>query len=173
MKSYKPRISEEKARELLTIRGKIFRSKKTAPLKVELIHLPYYFFKVCAANKKRVEKKFLAAVDGVIGTYVMVDDQLLEPEEILQAEFSPATTLDQARETLLKEAKWVLFQKATRNKEEYLLKEAGPGELAWYPFWVAYYKNKKGAWGFLGLDAISGALQAGKARRIFIHAFSA
>jgi len=172
MKSYKPKITEAQAQEFLTIRGRIFKSKKIIPHRIELVYLPYYFFPIRVRSNKGIERKFLAAIDGILGSFALVDDSAMEEQDLAEAEFQPQISAEQARESLLHEAKWFLYQKSFRSKEKYKLIDAGNPELGWYPFWVAFYKNKGGAWEFLGLDAVSGVLQGGRGRRLFIHAFA-
>lgn len=172
MKSYKPLITESQARELLTIRGRILRFRKIIPYRVELIYLPYFFFKILVQSKKGEERTFTAAIDRILGSFALVDEKLMEAQEQDRCEFQPVVTMEQAKESLVKEARWFLYHKSSRSRERYTLKDTGPGEAALYPFWVAYYQNKGGAWEFLGLDAVSGVLQGGSARRIFIHAFA-
>jgi len=172
MKSYKPKITESQAREFLTIRGRIFKSRKVIPHRMELVYLPYYFFPIKVKSNKGIDRRFLAAIDGILGSFALVDESAMEEQDLAEAEFQPRISPEQARESLLHEAKWFLYQKSFRSREKYKLVDAGESELGWYPFWVGYYQNKSGAWEFLGLDAVSGVLQGGRGRRLFIHAFA-
>lgn len=172
MKGYKPRISEAEAKGLLTLRGRIFRSRKTVPYRVELIYLPYYFFQIRVKNKKGEEREFCAAIDAILGSFSMVEKEAMLEQELSEAEFQPKISLEEATSALEKEVRWFLVSRSMQKRERYQFLGAEPGELAWYPYWVGYYKNKSGAWEFLALDAISGILQGGPARRLFIHAFA-
>jgi len=171
-KSYKPKVSQAEAQELLTLRGKIFRSRKNVPYQLELIYLPYYFFKILVKNKKGETREFCGAIDAIVGSFSLVDCQLLEPEEISQIEFEPKLSMEEAKSALLKSARWFLYQRSLPIKERYQLVEAGEGELVFYPFWVGYYRNRAGALEFLGLDAITRVLQGGEGRKVFIFAFA-
>jgi len=172
MKSYKPRITEPQARESLTIRGRIFKSRKIVPHKLELIYLPHYFFKIIVRSKQGTERKFLTALDAILGGFSMVDESAMEDQELESVEFQPVLSKEEAEASLLKEVRWFLHDKSLRGREKYSLAGVEQGWLAWYPFWVAYYQNKSGAWEFLGLDAVSGVIQGGRGRRLFIHAFA-
>jgi len=172
MKSYKPKIDEKEAKELLTLRGRIFRSRKTPPVRVELIYLPYYFFRIRIRNKRGEEREFMAGIDAITKSFVLVDEKGLEQEELSWVEFQPAISEEEARNALLKEARWFLYEKSLMSRDRYKLVDYKEMELVWYPYWVGYYRSASGSWDFLALDAISGILQGGKARRIFILAFS-
>ncbi len=172
MKSYKPRITEARARESLTMRGRFFRSRKTVPHRMELIYLPYYFFSIRVKNKKGQEREFYAAVDAILGNFSLVEKEVMDPEEIEGSEFEPVLSLEEAREKLAQDARWFLVSKSMQRRENYILLSHGQGELAFYPFWLGYYKNRGGAWEFLGLDAVSGVIQGGHGRRLFIHALA-
>jgi len=172
MNAYQPLIDAREAFELLTLRGRFFRWKKTFPQKLELIYLPYYFFQLQVRNKKGVERKFLAGIDAVSGSFALVDDKNLKPGELSEIEFSPRLEPEQAEELILKEARWFLYQKSFFEREKYQLVDFQPAGLWYYPYWVGYYQNPGGSWDFLALDAVSGILQGGPARRIFILAFS-
>jgi hypothetical protein len=172
MKSYKPDLTEEQARKKLTIKGKLLRGPKI-PVKIELIHLPYYFFKLKARNTKGKVRDFTAAVDAIVGNFALVDVSRMEEMEMAQNEFKPLIPKKDLAESLLNESRWFLRHKARRGRGRYELVSADDGELAWYPFWVGYYRNKDGSLEFMALDAQNGVYQSGSARRLFIHAFSA
>jgi len=172
MKSFKPRITEQEAKQALTLRGRIFRSRKTVPYRMELIYLPYYFFQIRVKNKKGQEREFLAAIDAILGGFSLVAKEVMMPEEITEIEFQPKISPEEAKESLEKEVRWFLVSKSMQKREKYVFLRAEPGELAFYPYWVGYYKSKAGAWEFLGLDAVSGILQGGPGRRLFIHALA-
>ena len=169
MKSYKPRISEELARKKLTIQRR-FRALQV-PVKIDLIHIPHYFFRLRARDQKGQMRTFCASMDALVGTFALVDDSLLEPEELVEPEFKPRLPIEKLKGSLMQEAKWFLKHKARRGRGIYDLVDADSGELAWYPFWIGYHKNKDGSLGFLAIDALSGTYQAGSARRVIIHAF--
>ena len=171
MKSYKHCITESEARAKLTVKKKLFRSPKN-PVKIELVHIPFYFFRLRARDVKGKVREFCAAMDAVVGSFALVDLDRMEQIEIAANEFKPRLPKKDLQDTLMSEAKWFLKHKARRGRGRYELLSADQGELAWYPFWVGYYQNKDGSIGFLALDAISGVYQSGSARRIFIHAFS-
>ena len=172
MKSYKPKIAKAQALDLLTLRGRIFRSRRLIPCRIELIYLPYYFFQIRVKNKRGIEKEFYAGVDAILGGFSLVDKESLEPDEINEIEFEPCISLQEAEERLEKEARWFLVSRSLQMRESYMLLSKSKGELAFYPYWVGYYKNKSGAWEFLGLDAVSGVIQGGAGRRLFIHSFA-
>jgi hypothetical protein len=172
MKSYKPRISESRARESLTLRGRVFRSKKIIPHRVELIYLPYYFFSIRVKDKKGREREFYAAIDAILGNFSLVEKEVMAPEELEGSEFEPVISLEEAGEKLEKEVRWFLVAKSLQRRQNYVLLSHGQGELAFYPFWLGYYKNRGGAWEFLGIDAVSGVIQGGHGRRLFIHALA-
>ena len=139
---------------------------------MELIYLPYYFFEIRVKNKKGVERGFFAAIDATLGGFSLVEKEVMQPDTINEIEFQPKISLEEAQESLGKEVRWFLVSKSMQRREKYLFLHAEPGELAFFPYWVGYYHNKAGAWEFLGLDAVSGILQGGPGRRLFIHAFA-
>ena len=157
---------------MLTLRGKIFRSRKNVPYQLELIYLPYYFFKILVKNKKGETREFCGAIDAIVGNFSLMDYPLLEPGEINQIEFKPKLSIEEAKSALLKGARWFLYQRSLPVRERYQLIEVGEGELVFYPFWVGYYRNKARALEFLGLDAINKVLQGGEGRKVFIFAFA-
>ena len=172
MKSYQPRLSESEAKELLTLRGRFFKNKKTVPYRMELIYLPHYFFRLRVKNKKNQERGFFAAIDAILGNFSMVEKEAMIEQDLAEAEFEPVIPREEAEEKLEKEARWFLVARSLQKREKYVLLDKSPAELAYYPFWLGYYKNKSGAWEFLGLDAVSGILQGGHGRRLFIHALA-
>jgi len=172
MKSFKPCITEQEAKQALTLRGRIFRSRKIIPYRVELVYLPYYFFQIRVQNKKSQEREFLAAIDAILGSFSMVEKEVMIEQELNEAEFHPRIKMEDAQAVLEKEVRWFLVSRSLQTREKYRLLGVGSGELAWYPYWVGYYKNKAGAWEFLSMDAVSGTIQGGPARRLFIHAFA-
>jgi hypothetical protein len=171
MKSYQPRLTETQAREKLTIKKKLLRGART-PVKIELIRLPWYFFRIKARDAKGKVREFCAGVDAVVGGFALADLDRMEETEIAGCEFKPLVRKEEVQESLQREAEWFLKHKARRGRGRYELVSADRGELAYYPFWVGYYKNQDGSLGFLAIDAISGVYQSGSARRIFIHAFA-
>lgn len=142
------------------------------PYQLELIYLPYYFFKILVKNKKGETKEFLSAVDAIVGNFSILEPALLEPAEINEPEFKPRLNLEEAKSALLKQARWFLYQRSLSAWERYQLVEVGDGEMVFYPFWVGYYQNKARALEFLALDAINQVLQGGEGRKVFIFAFA-
>ena len=170
MKSYKPLIDEQLARKKLTLRPGLIH-KARPPLKIELIHIPYYFFRFHVRDRKGRRKTFCAAIDALLGSFALVDDAKLEAEEIANPEFHPALKIETVSDHLLSEARWFLRHKASKGRGQYEIESAEPGELGWYPFWIGYHKNRNGSLGFIAMDAINGAYQAGASRKAIMHAF--
>jgi hypothetical protein len=172
MKSYKPLITEPQAQKLLTIRGKILRFRKTLPQRMELLYVPYYFFTLLVRNKKGDEKNFYAAVDAIVGGFAIVERERLDEIESEKTEFQPQLSREDAYLVVEKEARWFLYRESVKMHETFELVKTVCDGIAGYPYWVGYYRDRSGAWEFHSLDAISGRLQLGNGRRLFIHGFS-
>jgi len=74
-----------------------------------------------------------------------------------------------AAKMALDQYKGILLEHGLRTRSHPHAKEISEGKKIYYPFWIGYFKKKKG-YDFKALDAVSGEIQGIKMRRVFIKA---
>jgi hypothetical protein len=62
-----------------------------------------------------------------------------------------------------------LLEHGLRTRTHPSAEEISEGRKVLYPFWVAYFKKKKG-YDFKAIDAVSGEIQGIRMRRLFMNA---
>ena len=67
----------------------------------------------------------------------------------------------------LSQYKGILLERGLRTRSHPSAEEISEGRKIYYPFWVGYFKKKKG-YDFKALDAVSGEIQGVRMRRVFI-----
>jgi hypothetical protein len=168
---FKPRIKKEEAEKLLCQGGKFLPFRRHVPTRVELVEIPYYFFTLEVSLKTGRTRPFHAALDGILGTFAMVNLEALESEDCdMVFEFCFRLDDDEAKKRISDECRWELYRRALKDREAYEIKKISGATRGYYPYWVGYFERKK-KWDFAALDAVTGVLQGGPMRRVFIQAF--
>ena len=147
--------------------------------RIEIVYLPFYLFEVIverAVERKKKEdlhrQDVTLSVDGLLGHAVLFAVRALEIEEDPE---KPAPTCDfalsssEAAKVALDQYKGILLEHGLRTRSHSRAKEISEGRKIYYPFWIGYFKKKKG-YDFKALDAVSGEVQGIRMRRVFMKA---
>ena len=171
----KSRISQQQAENIfstkkssLSLISKLFsRKSQISPERLEVVYLPFYLFDVL------VEKQAVTlSVDGLLGHAVLYAEDALDIEKDPK---TPVTSCDfvisssTAAKTALDQYKGILLEHGLRTRSHSRAEEISEGRKIYYPFWVGYFKKKKG-YDFKALDAVSGEIQGVRMRKLFMHA---
>jgi hypothetical protein len=183
----KPKISQKQAENIFVHKKTSFpfltrlfsRRSLITPERLEIVHLPFYLFDVWVEKEKEGEEnthtdrqKVMLSVDGLLG------HAILYAEDVWDADKDPRTpppVLDfaisssDAAKRALDQYKGILLEHGLRTRSHPRAEEISEGRKIYYPFWVGYFKKKKG-YDFKALDAVSGETQGIKMRRVFIKA---
>ena len=167
-------ISENEAKNVLTNKKNFpffkFRKKSIYFSKFELIHIPFYVYNLQVENEGTIQNVKLA-VDGLLGHAVFyVKEDLVSEQRKNVNKCNFELPPDEAREIILKEYKGLLLETGLRTRKSSKAANIIDHELIFYPFWVGYFK-KRGAYEFQTVDAVSGAVQGIKMRKLFLKAF--
>lgn len=160
--------------------SKLFSRKNLIfPERIEVVYLPFYLYDVLVEKEKKGQKNtqkgrqtVTLSVDGLLGHAVLYAGDSLDVEKDPK---TPAPACDfaisssDAATTALEQYKGILLEHGLRTRSHPHAEEISEGKKIYYPFWVGYYKKKKG-YDFKALDAVSGEIQGIKMRRIFIKA---
>ena len=170
-----PKISQQQAENIfstkkssLSMISKLFSWKSQIfPERLEVVYLPFYLFDVL------VEKESVTlSVDGLLGHAVLYTKDVLDVENDPK---TPIPTCDfeisssDAAKMALDQYKGILLEHGLRTRSHHHVEEISEGRKIYYPFWIGYFKKKKG-YDFKALDAVSGEIQGIRMRRVFIKA---
>jgi hypothetical protein len=180
-----PKISQQQAENIfstkksfLPLMAKLFSRKNlNSPKRLEVVYLPFYLFDVLVEKENKGKQESLSSkqtvilsVDGLLGHAVLYS------EDVLDVEKDPKTTYcdfeftsSEAAKIALDQYKGILLEHGLRTHSHPQAKEISEGRKIYYPFWVGYFKKKKG-YDFKALDAVSGEIQGVRMRRVFIKA---
>jgi len=150
-----------------------------SPERLEVVYLPFYLFDVLVEKDEKRQKNTPTSqqhvalfVDGLLGHTVLYAEHGLDLVKGLQAP-GPACDFEisssEAAKMALDQYKGILLEHGLRTRSHPHATEISEGRKIYYPFWVAYFKKKKG-YDFKALDGVSGEIQGIKMRRIFIKA---
>ena len=181
----KSRISQQQAENIFSTKKSslslisklVFRKNLNSPKRLEVVYLPFYLFDVLIEKENKGKQESLSSkqtvilsVDGLLGHAV------LYTEDALDIEKEPKTnacdfefTSSEAAKIALDQYKGILLEHGLRTRSRPQAKEILEGRKIYYPFWVGYFKKKKG-YDFKALDAVSGEIQGVRMRRVFIKA---
>lgn len=183
----KPKISRKEAEDIFASRkslipsiGQLFRKKnQILPEKIEVLYLPFYLFDVLVEKEKYAEKdvlinqqKITVSVDGLLGHSVFYAedgmDTTKDPEiSAVACDFQISASV--AAEKALERYRGILLEHGLRSRSYLDIKEISEGEKIFHPFWIGYYRKRKG-YDFKAMDAKSGEIQSIQMRRVFIKA---
>jgi hypothetical protein len=143
------------------------------------MYLPFYLFDVMVEKEIKGKKGGISprqnvtlSVDGLLGHAVLYAEDTLDVEKDLK---TPAPSCDfeisssDAAKMALDQYKGILLEHGLRTRSHPRAEEISEGRKIYYPFWVGYFKKKKG-YDFKALDAVSGEVQGVRMRRVFIKA---
>ena len=183
----KPGIPQHQAARIFSSRKgsspwllKLFSRKNSRPPeRLEIVYLPFYVFDVLVEKKIKGQKncspptqKVTLSVDGLLGHAV------LYAEDTLKVENNPETPVPVCRfmvsssaaaKIALDHYKGILLEHGLRTRSHPQANKISEGREIYYPFWLAYFKKKKG-YDFKAMDAVSGAVQGITMRRVFMKA---
>lgn len=182
-----PKISEQQAENIFSSKNSsmsvisklLSRNKLISPERIEIVYLPFYLFDVWVEKEKKGQKntqkgqqKITLSVDGLLGHAVLFAgnswDAGKEPKTHAPACDFAISSSDAAK-IALDQYKGILLEHGLRTRSHPHAEDISEGRTIYYPFWIGYYRKKKG-YDFKALDAVSGEIQGIKMRRIFINA---
>jgi hypothetical protein len=183
----RPKISQQQAENIFSTRkssfplvSKLFpRKNQFSPKRLEVVYLPFYLFDVQVekGNKGKQEslsskQTVILSVDGLLGHAVLYAEDALDAKKDPK---TPAPACDfaisssKAAKTALDQYKGILLEHGLQTRSHPRAEEISEGRKIYYPFWVGYFKKKKG-YDFKALDAVSGEVQGVRMRRLFMKA---
>lgn len=182
----KPKISQPQANNIFSTQksafqriSRLFSRLDTAPNRLEVVYLPFYLFDVLVEKEEKGQKNIQTnrqqvtlSVDGLLGHAVLYAEDALDVEKDPK---TPTPTCDfeisssTAAKTAMDQYKGILLEHGLRTRSHSRAEEISEGRKIYYPFWVGYFKMKKGI-DFKALDAVSGSIQGIRMRKIFMHA---
>lgn len=156
------------------------RKNRAAPEKLEVVFLPFYLFDVLVEKQIKgksagdtTNQNVILSVDGLLGHAVLFAEDALVVDKNAETS-SPACEFaissSDAADTALDQYRGILLEHGLRTRSHPHAKEISEARKIYYPFWVGYFKKKKG-YDFRALDAISGEIQGVRMRRVFMRAF--
>jgi hypothetical protein len=183
----KPKISRQQAENIFSTKKSFFPfidkffSKKNliSPERLEMVYLPFYLFDVLVEKEIKGNKagdsprqNVTLSADGLLGHAVLYAEDVLEVEndpETLAAACDFEISSSDAAKMALGQYKGILLEHGLRTRSHPRAEEISEGRKIYYPFWVGYFKKKKG-YDFKALDAVSGEIQGVRMRKLFIYA---
>jgi hypothetical protein len=183
----KPKISKQQAEDIFATKNspsrlipKLFPKKyRIRPERLEIVYLPFYLFDVSVEKKIKgksvgdvLTQNVTLSVDGILGHAVLYAEDSLDVEKELETsvptcEFEISSA--EAAKKALDQYKGILLEHGLRTRSHPSAGEISEGREVFYPFWVAYFKMRKG-YDFKAIDAVSGEIQGVKMRRLFMNA---
>ncbi|MGD9347584.1 MAG: hypothetical protein PVH84_17085 [Candidatus Aminicenantes bacterium] len=182
-----PKISRERAEDIFVTRKShfslnrpLFAGKNPAmPEKMEVLYLPFYLFDVLVSenrngnkNTQTNQQRVTLSVDGLRGQSVLFATDVPDCETDAEASGSSCDfkiSPSYASKIALERYKGILLEHGLRTRSLPSAKQISEGRKIFYPFWIAYYKRKKG-YDFKAVDAVSGEIQGVQMRRLLIRA---
>lgn len=165
-------VHRDTALERFTRRGGLsFLRRRPQPQMLELVYFPYHLLEISLAVGGD-RREIPIACDGVIGNLAFLETEALELLDETQAPcFDFRIGAQEAIERVQDEYRWILVEQGFHRKNPPRMKAVTELERFYYPYWVAYYRTRKG-FDFKVLDAISRAPLGIRMRRAFLAAFS-
>jgi len=183
-----PKISRREAEHIFSVKKSSFplmskavsRKKSIPPEKLEVLYLPFFLFDIAVEKETREKGRGFSGrqnvtltVDGLLGHAVLFAENAWDVENdpkphVRVCEF--ALTSSHAADVALEQYKGVLLEHGLRTRSHARAAAISEGRKIYYPFWVAYFKKKKG-YDFKALDGVSGEIQGVRMRRVFMRAF--
>ena len=183
----KPKISRRQAETIFSIKKttipkfpKLFSRKNSpGPERLEMVYVPFYLFDVLVEKENKgnrgsfTPKQYVTlSVDGLLGHAVLYAGNAMDvdkdPETPIQTCGFAISSSDAAK-VALDQYKGILLEYGLRTRSHPHATKISEGKKIHYPFWVGYFKKKKG-YDFKALDAVSGEIQGVRMRRVFMRA---
>lgn len=170
----KAEVSKGEAKHILSQRTSFFpikvQRKSAPPIKIELMHLPFYFFEILLSGQAGKQDVTLS-LDGLLGSTIFFTEKDLDFIDKVENPVCPfVLSQSDAQKKVLEEYKWQLLEHGLRTKKRTTVEELASIKEIFYPFWVGYFQRKKG-YDFKAIDAVSGEFQGIKMRKTFLKAF--
>ena len=183
----RPKITQKQAGVIFSIKKssipripKLFSRKKSpVPERLEMVYVPFYLFDVLVEKEIKGNKEGFSpkqyvtlSVDGLLGHAVLYAENALDVEKDPE---TPVPTCDfaisssDAAKKALDQYKGTLLEHGLRTRGHPRVEKISEGRKIYYPFWIGYFKKKKG-YDFKSLDAVSGEIQGVRMRRVFMKA---
>lgn len=161
------KIEKDKAEKLLTEKNGIWPIRRPI-IKVELFYLPLFIFTVSLEDKKGSRYHETISVDGIKGEFAFFRETDYDlPEKEITRKFSFSLTEQMARNIAMGEYQRLLLKNNLKNSNTSEIANISTGAHIYYPYWIGYYKRKKG-YDFEVIDAVGGGKQGIKMRPVFI-----
>jgi hypothetical protein len=182
-----PKISREQAESIFAAKKSSFswasklvkQKNKVSPVRLEVLYLPFYLFDVQVEKEIKGKKtgdvsthNVILTVDGLLGHAVLYGGKALDAEngrEMIVPACDFEISAEDASKMALDQYKGILLEHGLRTRSHPIAESISEGRKIYYPFWIGYFKKKKG-YDFRALDAVSGEIQGIKMRRVFIKA---
>jgi len=163
-------VDRESAEKKISDKKILFFKLKRKVSKLEIIYLPYYVFKVVISSKKN-KKEIEIAVDGIGGNTTMFTSESASiSEEAAGESFGFKLTSEEAEQKALHELKWTLYENRVPLKGIYNPETVTDRKQVYFPYWVGYFLEGKN-WNFKAIDALAGAPDGMRIRRVLMEAF--
>lgn len=169
-----PKLNEIEAIGLLTKKKQFFWEKyfprKEDFVRTELIYLPYYLF-VADMHGNEIKFKKILSVDAMDGyaAFFYSDENDINPD----CDETTCHEFNIAEDTALKIAKeycrGYFLEQGLRVRKHATLDGIVFLKKVYFPFWIGYFR-KSGKYDFKAIDAISGASQGIRMRKVFLKA---
>ncbi len=171
MKFVLPTISAEEARKILSRRARFSLRRKREMKKMELLCLPHYLHAVIISQENG-EREVPTCTDGISSGFSFFDGrQLTFSDEAPGMFLDFVVSEEESEKACLENFRWHLVHHVLRRRVRASLKEIRSTEAIQYPYWVAYFKTRRG-YDFRAADAVTGAIQGPRMRKVFLTAFS-
>jgi hypothetical protein len=161
------KIEQERAEKLLAEKNGIWPGRKRI-IKVELIYLPLFIFTIRLEDKKGRQFHETISVDGIKGEFAFFrGTDYNHPGKDIAGTVSFTLTEQIARNIALGEYQRLLLKNNLKNSNTSGITDLSTGVPVYYPYWIGYYKRKKG-YDFEVIDAVGGGKQGIKMKPVFI-----
>lgn len=134
------------------------------------MYLPFYLFDISVVSSSW--QNVAVTVDGLLGHAVLFAGDSLEmgnEPALSTAVCDFLISPSDAAGIALDQYKGILLEHGLRMRTQTHAEKISEGKKIFYPFWIAYFKKKRG-YDFKALDALSGEIQGVRMRRLFMKA---
>ncbi len=170
MKFVVPKVWREDAVAIFSRRRRLSLRRRPDIKKVELVHIPHYLHQVLVSLGNG-ERELSVCTDGICSNFSFFDAGRLEfSDEASGVVVDFLVSRQESERACLENLRWHLVGRGLRFKFRASLKEIREVRPIWYPYWVGYFKVRRG-YDFRVADAVTGEVQGARMRGVFLKAF--
>lgn len=163
-----PEVDESKAAIYLAQRPRPLARKRKI-LKVELLYVPCYVFKIKVESRAGIQATEQVCVDGIQGQFAFFKGaSISESCQRRCRKFDFIIPLSEAEMMALEEYKRHQLKLNLKHKTVTAISSIDLDQKIYYPYWIGYFRRKQ-ALDFEVIDGISAAKQGVKMRSLFIN----